>query len=147
MLYSLKNETGHERTKGKSTSKKNKLWDNTHPLPPHPHSNMNQAPPPPPPNLCHPPIIHNNNRMDTEFLVQMRQSNKRQCKEWWNIELTLRIWWEPFSQHPLPPARHQPHSFLPPKQLIRKNQRTQKWDSTLNKSYRTALAYVHRTHG
>ena len=48
--------------------------------PPHPHSNMKQAPPPPP-NLCHPPIIHNNNRMDTEFLVQMRQSNKRQCKE------------------------------------------------------------------
>ena len=24
-----------------------------------------------------PPIIHNNNTMDTEFLVQMRQSNKR----------------------------------------------------------------------
>ena len=29
----------------------------------------------PPPNLCHPPlppIIHNNNTMDTEFLVQIR---------------------------------------------------------------------------
>ena len=27
-------------------------------------------------HLCHPPIIHNNNTMDTEFQVQMRQSNK-----------------------------------------------------------------------
>ena len=27
-------------------------------------------------HLSHPSIIHNNNRMDTEFLVQMRQSNK-----------------------------------------------------------------------
>ena len=26
--------------------------------------------------LCHTPIIDNNNTMDTEFLVQMRQSNK-----------------------------------------------------------------------
>ena len=41
MFYSLKKETGHERT-----------------------------------NLCHPSIIHNNNTMDTKFLVQMRQSNK-----------------------------------------------------------------------
>ena len=32
---------------------------------------MNQPPPPIPS-----PIIHNNNTMDTEFLVQMRQSNK-----------------------------------------------------------------------
>ena len=28
------------------------------------------------PHLSHPSIIHNNNIMDTEFLVQMRQSNK-----------------------------------------------------------------------
>ena len=28
------------------------------------------------PHLFHPPIIHNNNTMNTEFLVQMRQSNK-----------------------------------------------------------------------
>ena len=44
------------------------------PCPPHPHPNMNQPPPPSPPT--YPPIIHNNNTMDTEFLVQMRQSNK-----------------------------------------------------------------------
>ena len=48
-----------------------KLGDNTHPLSPHPHPDMNQPPPPIPS-----PIIHNNNTMDTEFLVQMRQSNK-----------------------------------------------------------------------
>ena len=43
---------------------------------PHPHPGMNQ--PPPLPHLCHPPIIHSNNTMtiDTEFLVQTRQSNK-----------------------------------------------------------------------
>ena len=41
-------------------------------VPPHSHPNTNQ----PPPELSHPPIIHNNNTMDAEFLVQMRQSNK-----------------------------------------------------------------------
>ena len=41
MLYSLKNETGHE-----STNKKN--HDNTHPLSLHPHPDMNLPPPPPP---------------------------------------------------------------------------------------------------
>ena len=28
------------------------------------------------PHLSHPPIIWNNNTMDTAFLVQMKQSNK-----------------------------------------------------------------------
>ena len=65
MLYSLKK---WDRTFGK----KNKLWDNTNPLSPHPHPYMNQ----PPSNLCNPHIIHNNNTMDTEFLVKIRQSNK-----------------------------------------------------------------------
>ena len=64
MLYSLKKETGHERPKDKST--------NTHPLSPHPHPDINQ----PLPHVSHPPIIHNNNTMCTEFQVQMRQSNK-----------------------------------------------------------------------
>ena len=48
MLHSLKKETGHERPKDKSTNKKttttkkkNKLWDNTHPLSPHPHPDSN----------------------------------------------------------------------------------------------------------
>ena len=44
------------------------------------HTDMSQPPPPTPtpnPNLCHAPIIHNNNTMDKEFLIQMRQFNKR----------------------------------------------------------------------
>ena len=36
MLYSIKKERRHETPKDKSTIKK-KLWDNTHPLSPHPH--------------------------------------------------------------------------------------------------------------
>ena len=35
------------------------------------------------------------------------------CKEWWNIQLTVGIWCGPLSQHPLPPARHQPHLLIP----------------------------------
>ena len=72
MLYSIKKETGHETPKDKSTNEK-KLWDNTHPLsPPTTHTLIwiNH------PHLSHPPIIYNNNTMDTEFLVEMRQSNK-----------------------------------------------------------------------
>ena len=46
MLYSLKEETGHEEPKDKSTNKKtNKLRDNNHPLSPHQHRDMNQPPP------------------------------------------------------------------------------------------------------
>ena len=46
MLYSLKEETGHERPKDKSTNKnkKYKLRDNTHCLSPHPRPEMNQPP-------------------------------------------------------------------------------------------------------
>ena len=40
------------------------------------------------------------------------------CKEWWNIQLTLGIWCGPLSQHPLPPARHQPHLLIPFAQTI-----------------------------
>ena len=43
MLYYLKKEIGHDRRKDKSTNKK--LRDNTHPLPPHRHPDMNQPPP------------------------------------------------------------------------------------------------------
>ena len=35
------------------------------------------------------------------------------CKQLWNIKLTLRIWCQPLSQYPLPPARRQPHSLIP----------------------------------
>ena len=135
MLYSLKKQTGHERPKDKSTKKKVRQY------PP--------LVPPPTPHLFHPPIIHDNNTISTEFLVQMRQSNK--CGSVRNVEIfklhlgsgvgpcvsiqcllqdTSHIYW-----------------FHPHKQLTRKKQRTQKWDSTLNKSYRTALVYVHRTQG
>ena len=53
--------------------KKKKNWDNTHPLssPPKPWYESTT-----PLHLSHPPIIDTNNTMDTEFLVQMRQSNK-----------------------------------------------------------------------
>ena len=70
MLYSIKKETGYERPKDKSTNTKN--YEIIPPLSPLPHPDINQ----PPPYLFHPPIIHNNNTMDTEFVVQMRQSNK-----------------------------------------------------------------------
>ena len=43
MLYYLKKEIGHDRRKDKSTNKK--LRDNTHPLPPRRHPDMNQPPP------------------------------------------------------------------------------------------------------
>ena len=144
MLSSLKKETGHERRKHKSTNKK--LWGNTHPLSCHPHPDMNQPPPPPIPS----PIIHNNNTMDTEFLVQRRQSNK--CGSirkdeifnlhlgsgggpWvsipWLLQDTSNIYW-----------------FHPPKQLTKKKkQRTQKWDSTPKKLYHTAFIYVYRSQG
>ena len=57
--------------KAKGEVKKSKLWDNTYPLSAHPHPDESTTP-----NLCHPTIIHKKNTMDTEFLVQMRQSNK-----------------------------------------------------------------------
>ena len=34
------------------------------------------------------------------------------CKEWWNIHLTLGIWHEPLTQHPLPPARINKYSLI-----------------------------------
>ena len=147
MLHSLKKETGHERTKDKSTNKKNY---EIIPTPcPSTHTLIWINRPPPPTNLCHLPIIHNNNTMDTEFLVQMRQSNK--CGSVRNDEifnLQLGSGGGPWVSIPclLQDTSHI-YWFHPPKQLTRKKQRTQKWDSTPNKSYRTALVYVHRTQG
>ena len=66
-------KTGHERQKDKSTHKKTQQNYEIIPTP---------VPPPTPwyesttTHLSHPRIIHNNNKMDTEFLVQMKQSNK-----------------------------------------------------------------------
>ena len=45
------------------------------------------------------------------------------CKECRYIQLLLGIWCRPFSQHPLPPARHQPHSLTPyPQKSSKKKQ-------------------------
>ena len=55
-----------QTTKAQVKEKKQKLQDNTHPLSPLPHPIINQPP----------PTISNKNTMDTEFLVQMRQSDK-----------------------------------------------------------------------
>ena len=100
-------------------------------------------------HLSHPPIIHNSNKMDTEFLVQMRQSNK--CGNVRNDEifnLHLRSGVGPWVSIPclLQDTSHI-YWFHPPKKLTRKKQRTQKWHSTPNKLYPTALVYVHRTQG
>ena len=40
------------------------------------------------------------------------------CKVWWNIQLTLRMWYGPWSRHVLPLARHQPHLLIPFVQTI-----------------------------
>ena len=142
MSYSHKKETGHESPKDKSTNKNKskKLRDNTHPLYPHRHPDMNQ----PPRNLSHPFIIYNNKTMDTESLVQIRQSNK--CgsvrnDQIFNLHLGYgaSLWVSIFCL--LQDTSHI-YWFHPTKQLTSKKQRTQKSDSTPNKSYRTALVYV-----
>ena len=132
MLCSLKKETGHERPKDKTTNNKKKLWDNTQA---HTLIWINH------PHLSHPLIIHNNNTMDTEFLVQMRESNK--CGSVRNDEifnLHLGSGAGPWVSIPclLQDTSHI-YWFHPPKQLIRKKQRTQKWDSAPNKPYHTSL--------
>ena len=51
------------------------------------------------------------------------------CKEWRNIQLTLKIW--SLSQHPLPPARHQPHLLIP--STLKINQKKAKnWEMRFN---------------
>ena len=150
MLCSLKKETTHERTKNKSSNKKNSEiiptpWPPPLPLPPDIQTWMNEQPS----HLSHPPIIHNNNTMYTEFLVQMRQSNK--CGSVKNDEIFNLHLGSGVGPRVSIPCLLQDSShiywFHPPKQLTRKKQRTQKWDSTPNKSYCTALVYVHRTQG
>ena len=127
MLYSLKEETGHERPKAQIKIKKYKLRANTHPLtlPTTWYESTS-------PHLSQPTIIHNNNTMDTEFLVQIRQSNK--CGSVRNDEifnLHLGSGAVPWVSIPcLAQDTSHIYWFHPPKQLITKKQRTQKWDST-----------------
>ena len=40
------------------------------------------------------------------------------CKEWSNIQLALGISCGPLSQHPLPPARHQPNLLIASAQTL-----------------------------
>ena len=124
-----------------------KLWDNTHPLSFHPHPDMNQ--PCPPLHLFHPHIIPKNNRMDTEFLRQLKLSNK--CGSVRNDEpfnLHMGSGAGPWVSIPcfLQDTSHI-YWFHPSKQLTRKKQGTQKWDPTPNKSYHTTSLYVRRTQG
>ena len=56
---------------------KKKVQDNTHSLSPLPHPVIKQPPPPPSFFLSHPLTIFNKNTIDTEFLVQIRESDKR----------------------------------------------------------------------
>ena len=121
------------------------------PTPPtHPH-------PPPPTHTSYfksttlhpslPPLICNNNAMDMVFLVQMRQSHK--CVSVRNDEvfnLNLGSGAGPWVSIPclLQDTSHI-YWFHLLKRLTRKKQRIQKWDPTPNKSYRTALAYIHKT--
>ena len=144
MLYSLKKVTGHERPKEKSTNKKkNKQTERWYPpLPSHPLPDINQPPPP-----FSSPIIHNDITIDTEFLVQMRQSNKFGSvsnDEIFNLQ--VRSGAGPWVIIPclLQDTSHI-YRFHPPKQLTRKKQRIQKSDLTLKKLYRTTLVYKHRT--
>ena len=140
MLYSLKKETGHDRPKDKSINKNVKKNKQT----------MEQYPPlvPPPtpwyesttPHLSLSPIIHNNNTMNTQLLVQMRQSNK--CGSVRNDEifnLHLGSGASPWVSIPcLVQDTSHIYWFHPPKQLSRKKQGTQKWDSSPKKSNRAA---------
>ena len=101
------------------------------------------------PHLSHLPIIYSKHRKDTEFPVQVRQSNK--CASVNNDEVFnfhLRSGAGPWVSIPwlLQDTSHI-FWFHPPKQLTRKKQRTKKWDSAPNKLYCTALAHVHTTQG
>ena len=66
-----------QKTKAQVKKTNYDIIPNTHALYLYPHPDMNQPPtttyaiPPPPP----PTIIYNNNTMETEFLVQITQSN------------------------------------------------------------------------
>ena len=129
-----------QKTKAQ-VKKPQQILDNTHPMSTHWHSHINQLPPHIPF-----PIIYNNNTMDIEFLQQMRKCNKSGIvsnDEIFNLHLGsgARVW---VSIPCLLQDISHIYWFHLPKQSTRKKQRTQKWDSTPNKLYRTGLAYVHR---
>ena len=115
---------------------KKKLWDNAHLLSPtysllwinYPH-------------LSHSTIIHNNNAMVNEFQVQMRESKKYGSLRHDGIfNLHLGSGAGPWVSIPclLQDTSHI-YWFHPPKQLTRKKQRSQKWDSSPNKFFSSAI--------
>ena len=83
-------------------------------LPTHTHPDMNQPHPtyPIPPSLIITIQWTQNSWYKWDNLMTWK------CKEWWNIQLTLGIWWGHLTQHPLPPARHQPDFLIPSAQTI-----------------------------
>ena len=82
MLYSLKKRDRTWETKRQKHKLKKMNYEIIPtPCPPIPHPHVNQPPHSPIPF----PIIHNNNTVDTEFQIQMRQSNK--CESARNDEI------------------------------------------------------------
>ena len=88
------------------------------------------------PHLPH-PMIHNNNTMDIDILIQMTPSNK--CGSARNDEIfNLHLGSGAGPRVTIPCLLQdirQIYRFHPCKQLTRKKQRTQKWDWYPNKSY------------
>ena len=72
MREQRKSTSEKKQTNKQNKKKKQKLQDNTHQLSPSPTPCYKSTTT----HLTHPPIICNNNTMDIEFLVQMRQSDK-----------------------------------------------------------------------
>ena len=139
--------TPKEKTKSKPQKKRQKTWKTKAQVKKRTNSEIipmsfptptpwYKSPPPPF------PIIYIKT-MGAEFLAQMRQSNKRNDKI---LNLHLGSGVRPWVSIPslLQDTCHI-YWFHPPIQLIRKKQRTQKRDSTINKLYCTSLVYVPRT--
>ena len=55
----------------------------------------------------------------------------------------------PLSQHPLPPAKHQPHPLTPSAQTMKQEETKKilKKDQISSRWYHITLAYIHRTQG
>ena len=97
--------------------------------------------PNPKPNQSN-PIICNNSKIDMSFLVQMTQSNKMwKCKEWWNIQLTLRIWCRPSASPASCKTLGNIYWFHPPNQEKAKNPEMR---SNSQQTCCTVMAYIHR---
>ena len=135
----------HERRKGESTSKKKTNYELI-PTPCRPTHTLTWINYPQP---SHSPIIHNKNKMDIEFVVQMRQSNK--CGSVGNHAIFNLHFGSGVGPSVSTPCLLKDIShifwFHSHKELTKKSQRTQKWDSSVKKCYCTVLVYVKRPQG